>query len=464
MIVHKFGGTSVGDADRMACVAEIVAAGHRDGPTVVVVSAIKGTTDRLIAGARAAAAGDRDAARATRLCLETRHNEIIDRLLPLAEADCVRTENRQHLESLARFLESIAVLGELTARGHDVVVGFGERLSATILAAVLRSRGTNAVAIAATELIVTDDHFGAAKPDMEATRGRIAARVASLPAAGIVPVITGYIAATPQGVPTTLGRSGSDFSAAIIAACLDATELRIWTDVDGILTADPNVVPSARVLRELSYDEATRLARFGAEVLHPRTVGPVIRNGIPLRIVNSFNPADPGTRIVGSPGEGRDLWPAIISAGGLRLLRLRGHNGDWRLGSAIRALDALSEAGIEVLMFSQSFSEPGMSLVVREVDAAHAARVVSRDDAIILANQTDVATISVIGFARAGDVPVARRAFAALGDHGVPVLAVTQAAADESLSICVAGDRVQDTVRYLHARLGLEDEHGEGDE
>jgi aspartate kinase len=459
MIVHKFGGTSVGDAGRMASVAEIIAASQRKGPTAVVVSAMMGTTNRLIAGARAAAAGDRNAARETRVWIEKTHLAVVEELLTGQEAEEVKAEAERLLDSLVRFLDSIAVLGELTARGHDAVVGFGERLSATLLAAALRCRGTRAEAITATELIVTDGTFGAAKPRMKATYKRMAARVRPLAEAGVVPVITGYIGATEDGVPTTLGRSGSDFSAAIVAACLEADELRIWTDVDGILTADPNVVPNARVLRELSYSEAERLARFGAEVLHPRTVGPVIKNGIPLRIVNSFNPTDPGTLIVERPSAERSIWPAIVSAAGLRLLRLCGGNGDWRLGSAIHAIRALGDVGIDVLMLSQSFSEQGINVVVREEDAGHAARLLSRDGGAMECadlSTVDVAAISVIGLGSSAELSIARRAFSALGDHDVPVLVVTQAATDESLSICVAGDHVADTVRFLHARLGLE--------
>lgn len=460
MIVHKFGGTSVGDAGRIASVAEIIAAGHASGPVAVVVSAVRGTTDRLIAGARAAAAGQARAAEETREWIESRHRPLILELLGGSE-EAARVED--HLESLLRalskLLESISVLGELTARGHDAVVGTGEQISAVLLAAVLRHSGTRAEAVSASQLIVTDDVFGAATPKMASTRERIAARVRPLIAEGVVPVITGYIAATEEGVPTTLGRSGSDFSAAIVAACLDADELRIWTDVDGILTADPHVVEAAHVLRELSYEEAARLARFGAEVLHARTVAPVIDHGIPLRIVNSFNPADPGTRIVEHPGRNRTLWPAIISATGLRLLRIRDLRGGWRWTMAIDRLAALRHAGIDVLMFSQSFSEQGLNVVVSESDAEPAARVLrtlNGNAETVEGSPANVAAISVVGFSDPTASSTANRAFAALGSHGVPVLAVAQAAAEDSVSVCVPGDRAADTVRLLHQALGLE--------
>ena len=461
MIVHKFGGTSVGDAQRVASVVDIIANAHDRGPVAVVVSAVRGTTDHLIAGARAAAAGVPGATEETTAWIASAHSRIIGNLLGGSdEALRVRRHIADLLASLARLLDSIAVLGELTARGHDAVVCYGEQLSACLLAAVLRRRGVRAEAIAATELIVTDDAFGAATPKMEPTAERIRARVGATIEQGILPVITGYIAATEEGVPTTLGRSGSDFSAAIVAGCLGAEELQIWTDVDGILTADPNVVASARVLRELSYAEAARLARFGAEVLHPRTVAPVIEHGIPLRIVNSFEPTDPGTRIVEQPSTERMLWPAIISATGLRLLRLRDRLGGWRLANAIDRLTALSRSGIDVLMFSQSFSEQGLNLVVREADAEPAARVLHRGHRageILDDSPADVAAISVVGFASPEASSTASRAFVALGSLGVPVLAVAQAAAEDSVSFCVPGDRAAEAVQFLHRTLGLEE-------
>ena len=380
----------------------------------------------------------------------------------------------EHLDRLGRFLDSIAILGELTARGHDAVACFGEKLSSAIVAATLRCRGLPAQAISVTDLIRTNDQFGSAVPQMDITQEQVRACVLPLIENGIVPVITGYVGATADGIPTTLGRSGSDFSAAIIAACLDANELRIWTDVDGILTADPNVVPCARVLRELSYKEATRLARFGAEVLHPRTIGPIIEKGIPLRILNSFNPADKGTRIVESPSQDRQLWPAIVSATGLQLLRLRNQEGPWQLKSATAALSQLDNAGIAVRMFSQSFSEQGINLVVSNLDAEHSLRLLSQSPsdasaltrgAYALDTIEQVATVSVIGLpgdrihgiaSRTCTRGFAVQAFAALGKHEVRVVAVAQEATEDSVTFCIPAEDVADTVRFLHKELGLE--------
>ena len=476
MIVHKFGGTSVGDAQRFASVADIILAHHDQAgnpataETVVVVSAMSGVTDQLISGARAAADGMDGVYREIKASLLTRHLEVVESLL---------TRNRERLDvgglvedqlhELERFYRSIAMLGELTARGTDAVASFGETLSSNILAAVLRERGVRAQAITATNLIITDDHFGAAMPLMEITRERLRQQILPLVERSVLPVITGFVASTAQGVTTTLGRGGSDFSAAIVGAGLDANEVWIWSDVDGILTADPNIVPHARTLTELSYAEAADLAYFGADVLHPKTIRPVIERGIPLRIVNSFNPTHPGTLIVESPSQDRELLPSIISTTGLSLIAIGSRDDSWALRMAARALQKLSEAGVDVLMFSQSFSEHSLNLIVREQDQAHCLNTLSRefdngkpDSTIHLGTEERVATISVVGVPDWNENGIVSHAFAALGNHGTRVIAVAQAATEYNVSFCIPEEQVADTVCFLHRELGLEAEREPG--
>ena len=494
MIVHKFGGTSVGSGELFGRVADIVieqqarAEGVLDdrkevqsAAPVVIVSAMSGTTDRLIAGARAATEGKDAVYRDIKAELLASHLEVVKSML---------TDGRERLEvggliedrlhDLERLYRSIGVLGELTARGADAVVSFGEQLSANILAAILRERGARAQAVMATELIVTDDNFGAAAPLMTPTGQRLRQRIKPLLEQGVIPVITGYIAATEKGATTTLGRGGSDYTAAIVGAGLEADEVWIWSDVDGILTADPNIVPHAQTLSELSYNEATELAYFGAEVLHPKTIRPVIEHSIPLRILNTFNPNHAGTLIVETPSPERELLPAIISATGLSLIAIGGQDNSW-------ALQHLSDAGVDVLMFSQSFSEQNLNLVVREQDQAHCLNVLCRafgdgtahewsilpvngegsvtgtfrklGDICSLGTRERVATVSVVGVPGWNDTGIAARAFAALGKHGARVIAVAQAATEQSVSFCIPEDQLTDTVRCLHRELGLEGEH-----
>ncbi|MFQ6101173.1 MAG: aspartate kinase [Anaerolineae bacterium] len=474
MIVHKFGGTSVGDAQRLASVADIVIAHHSkaDGATrremVVVVSAMSGVTNQLIAGARAAAEGRDTVYRDIKAELLSRHLEVVETLLNQSpERLEVGGLVEDRLHELGRLYRSIAVLGELTVRGRDVVASFGEQLSAHILAAVLRERGLRAQAVSATQLIVTDDNFGAATPLMDQTRQRLQQRIRPLVERGVIPVITGYIAATEGGVTTTLGRGGGDYSAAIVGAGLDADEVWIWSDVDGILTADPNIVPQARTLTELSYTEAADLACFGADVLHPKTVRPVTESGIPLRIRNSFNPTHPGTLIVETPSADRELLPAIISTTGLSLIAVGSLDDSWTLQMAARALQRLSEAGLDVLMFSQSLSEHSLNLVVREQDQAHCLKVLCREfengdqgGGCSLGTKERVATISVVGVpgwnGNGSETGIVSHAFSALGRHNTRVIAVTQASTAYSVSFCIPEDQVAHTVRFLHRELGLE--------
>lgn len=462
MLVMKFGGTSVGDAQRFAAVADIVRGSGEQ--TVVVVSAMSGVTDSLIQGARAAAEGQNDAYRAIRTNLLARHLEVVDTLLAdSSERLRVAGFIEDRLHDFERLCRSIAVLGELTARGSDAVASIGEELSAQMLAATLRTRGSRAQAVSATDLIVTDDNFGAANPLMEATTARIRQRLIPLLERGVMPVVTGYIAATAEGVTTTLGRGGSDYSAAIVGACLDADEVWIWTDVDGILTADPKIVPEARTLTELSYDEAAALAYFGADVLHPKTIKPVVEKGIPLRIVNSFNPAHPGTLIVKEPRPDRQTVPAIISTTGLSLISVAGKGDAWTPQIAARALQRLAEGGVDVLMFSQSFSERSLNLVIRQPDQEHCLRLLRREfeDELALRRlshlrvQEEVGTVSVVGAPGRDGASIVPQVFAALGKQGTRVISVAQAASEYNVSFVVPADEVEDTVRSVHRELGL---------
>ena len=477
MIVHKFGGTSVGDAQRFASVANIVIEHHGQtngaamGETVVVVSAMSGVTSQLIAGARAAAEGKDTVYREIKAGLLSRHLDVVETLLnhsPERLEVGGLVEDRLH--ELERLYRSIAVLGELTVRGRDAVTSFGEQLSVNILAAVIRERGVRAQAISATELIVTDNNFGAATPLMDQTRQRLQQRVRPLVERGMIPVITGYIAATEDGVTTTLGRGGGDYTAALVGAGLNADEVWIWSDVDGILTADPNIVPQARTLTELSYTEAADLAYFGADVLHPKTIRPVLESNIPLRIVNSFNPTDHGTLIVETPSADRELLPAIISTAGLSMIAIGSQGDTWTLQMAARALQRLSEVGTDVLMFSQSLSEHSLNLVVREQDQTHCLKVLRREfendnrgNVCSLGVKEKAATISVVGVPGWNETPtgtigsIVSHAFSALGKHGTRVISVAQAATEHNVSFCIPEDQVADTVRFLHRELGLED-------
>ncbi|MBN1483878.1 MAG: aspartate kinase [Chloroflexia bacterium] len=463
MIVHKFGGTSVGSAERFRSVADIIQRHYQENPDrglIVVVSAMSGVTNDLVRGARLAAEGQDSTCREIKARLLQRHLDVVENLLQqrpgrLEVAGLI--EDRLH--DLERLYRSIAVLGELTVRGSDTVASFGETLSSHILAALLQEHGLRAQALSSSELLVTDDCFGQANPLLERTRERLQQWVRPLVEGGVIPVITGFVGATAQGITTTLGRGGSDYSAAIIGAALRAEEVWIWSDVDGILTADPNIVPQARVLGELSYGEAANLAYYGADVLHPKSIRPVIANGIPLRILNSFNPDHPGTLIVEKPHPERERLPAILSTTGLSMIVLGSQDDSWALAQAARALQRLNEANLDVLMFSQSLSEHNLNLIVREQDQAHSLKVLRREfdhPLYQLEARERVATISIVGVPGWNETGAVAHAFAAVGRQGTRVIAVAQAATEDNVSFCIPEEQLADTVRFLHRELGVE--------
>ncbi len=297
MIVMKFGGTSVQDANAIARAAAIVKQRLAQKP-VVVVSAMAKVTDQLLTMARAAGAGDRKTALELSRGLRERHYMTAGELLGTGMFTHFHSELEANFEALDELLRGIAAVGELTPRTTDHVAAYGEILSSKIIAAAFSAKGLDAALVDSRDCIVTDNTHTRAVPQIEETNERLRAKVQPLlVAAGKVPVMGGFIGATKAGVTTTIGRGGSDYSAAIIGAGLDAERIEIWTDVDGMLTTDPNICPDARRIKLISFDEAAELAYFGAKVLHPATVLPAIQKNIPVHILNSRNPDCEGTRI-----------------------------------------------------------------------------------------------------------------------------------------------------------------------
>lgn len=466
MLIMKFGGTSVSDAPRLRELVGIVQS-NRAQQQALVCSAMAGVTNMLIGLARSAVNQETGALETVRRQIWTRHRQLADEVLKDQwERETVYKEWAELLKAYDRIAGSIATLGEGSPRSVDALASLGERFSVRLVAALLRQNGVAARAIDATELLVTDDSFGAARPLMEQTRQRAHDKLDPLLRAGIVPVITGYIGATSNGAVTTLGRGGSDYSAALMGAALDAEEVWIWTDVDGILTADPKIVAEGRTLDELSYTEAAEIATFGAEVLHPKTLKPVAERGIPLRIVNTFNPTHSGTRIVSHPIAGEEAARAIITARGLSLLTLATGDllaDDWPPEFAVRALRALESAGVEPMMFAQSFSENSLLIVVRGADSEFAR---SKLMAAFVAEQRSgrvgdvravepVTAVSVVGAHNADGAGLIHRTFAALGAARARVLAMAQSASFYHVSFVVRESDVAEVVKSLHRQLGL---------
>jgi len=458
MIVMKFGGTSVEGAENLRRVAEIVLA-HRKRRPIVVVSAMAGITDLLLAAAHGAAARrDQELERKLRT-FHNRHAHAIS----AAIADA-KTRTRllaltdQFAEELTRILMGMSFLGEATPRALDAVVSFGERLLVEILAGVLNERGLKAKALNAQRLIITDDRFGAATPLKDLTYRRCRRAILPLVKRGIVPVITGFLSSTREGIPTTLGRGGSDYSAALIGAAVGAREIWIYTDVDGIMTADPKVVPEGRSLAELSYREVAELAYFGARVVHPKTVFPAIERGIPILIKNTFNPAFPGTRIVPRTTPSNPIVKAITSIGALTLVTVEGAGMLGVPEITARVFDTLAREGINVLLISQASSQQSICFVVQQKDAERVRRALEQEfarergqgDISAIEKQNGVAIVAAVGEGMRGTPGVAGRLFSALGREGINIIAIAQGSSERNISFVVSERDRAHAVRAIH--------------
>ena len=461
----KFGGTSVGSAAAVAQAAEMVLSGAEQWEqVVVVVSAANGATDALIRGASTAASGDGVTYLSLLAELRERHHEVIHELLASSsECSSLLAVVDEHLAEFAAFCRSIHVLGEVTPRAMDTIVSVGERMNARILAALLRQRRVSSVAVDATQLIVTDATFQKAVPLMEPTRARVAERLLPLLADGVIPIVTGFIGATLQGETTTLGRGGSDFSAAILGDCLDSDEVWIWTDVDGVMTADPRQVPEAQLIPVLSYGEVAELAYFGARVLHPRAIRPVVERDIPLWVKNTFHPSCPGTRIVREAENASGAVKAVTAIEGLSMVTVEGRGMLGVPGIAARTFAAVASQGASVLMISQASSEQSICfviptdtvpLVVTAIEEEMATELRRRDiDRVSSLN--DVVIVTAVGAGLRRTPGVAARTFGALAQSNINVIAVAQGSSECSISLVVSAQDAGDAVRQIHNEVIL---------
>jgi aspartate kinase len=312
MIVMKFGGTSVQDAQAIDRISAIVRGRLAEKP-VVVVSALAKITDQLLAMAAAAGAGDRTSALDLCHAARDRHYSTATDLLGVKAFEPLAPVLEADFNGLEDLLRGVVAVGELTARTTDTISGFGERVSSKIAAAAFAQRGIDAAHVDSRQCIVTDSNFGKAIPQFEETNARLIETVKPLLDRGRVPVMGGFIGSTREGIGTTLGRGGSDFSAAIVGAGLGATRIEIWTDVDGMMTTDPNMCPEARRIKTISFEEAAELAYFGAKVLHPATLLPAIQKNIPVLILNSHNASCEGTRITATAPKSKNVFKAIAA-------------------------------------------------------------------------------------------------------------------------------------------------------
>jgi aspartokinase/homoserine dehydrogenase 1 len=455
MQVLKFGGTSVANAENISKVISIVQAAAQKDTTVVVVSALGGVTDLLLNAAALAAEGN-ETYKEKLVTIEQRHMDAVKQLIPVASQSQLLSLVKKSCNEIEDICSGIFLLGELTARSRDRIGSYGEWLSSQIIAAAFRAQGTAAEWKDSRELITTNSAFTHAEVDFSVTNTKIAAfftgdysRLFILP---------GFIAADKNNITTTLGRGGSDYTAAILASALQADVLEIWTDVSGMMTADPRLTGNARIIPSITYQEAMELSHFGAKVIYPPTIQPVMNKGIPVWIKNTFAPQDPGTLIESSAARNGDIVRGISSINNIALLSLEGSGMVGIPGFSKRLFEALSSEKINVILITQSSSEHSICVAV---DAASAARAKQAVDAAFaneialqkvdpLLIESDLSIVALVGESMKSHPGISGRMFSAMGRNGVNVRAIAQGSSEKNISAVIATRDVRKAINVLH--------------
>jgi aspartate kinase len=466
LLVMKFGGTSVGSAERIRVAAALSAEQKKQRPLLVVASAMSKVTDLLLEALRRAETGDRQGLDSDIRKLRERHIETCRELLPAERHERVLARMDSIIAEFERIAGGICMLCEAPPRSVDEAVSAGEKLSVLLLAECLEAEGTPAVPVDARDIVVTDAVFGNATPIMDATRRRAIEYLCPLLDDGVLPVVTGFNGATEDGRPTTLGRGGSDYSASTLAAALDAEEVWVWTDVDGIMTADPRIVPDCAVLDEVTYREAAELAYNGAKVLHPRTLAPLMQKQIPVWSKNSFAPEKPGTKIVPSIADATGAR-AVTSTAKVAMISIEPASTAINATQVMaRALDGLGRAAIEVLALSSSSYTQSLCFLVHTAELPTALACLNNALALELAHgylkpvhvDENVGLMAVVGEGMHGTPGLAGRIFTAISRERVNIMAIAQGSSELTIAIVVRKDGLEKAVRAVHEEAHLGDD------
>lgn len=464
LIVMKFGGTSVGSAERIAEAANLVLKSVNEGHQVVVVtSAMSGVTNKLIAAAENAVKGHWHVT--VRDELYEPHRNAAHLLIKddAARRREVLNSMWKHIERFETLCKGLSMIHELSPRTLDAISGIGEMLCAPLLSGAIATHGKASTALEATGLIVTNSQFGQAEPLMDKTREKMRARLLPLLEAGDIPVITGFIGANEDGVTTTLGRGGSDYSASIVGAALDADEIWIWTDVDGVMSANPTEVPEARTLREISYSEAAEMAYYGAKVLHYKTILPAYKQNIPVRILNTFNPTHEGTRVSVEGRPSARGVKAVTSIRNVSLISISGKGMQGIPGIAAKTFDAVAEEKANVLMIMQASSENNICFVVNSNEAGRVVKALREALAVDLLQghiedisaDDSIAIVAVVGDKMKGTTGISAKVFGAMGTNEINVIAISQGSSEVNISLIVAAKDAAQAVLAIHQAFAL---------
>lgn len=456
MQVLKFGGTSVANAENINKVVAIVQQVIQRGKTVVVVSAFGGVTDSLLKAGALAAAAD-ESYKEVLAAIEHRHIEAVKVLVPVAKQSSILSWVKQRCNEIEDICNGVFLLGELSDRTRDRIVSFGELISSQIVAARLKAAGTDAVWKDSRELIITDSNHGYAAVDFGVTDGNIRSYFSA--AAENLFVLPGFVASNAAGLTTTLGRGGSDYTAAILAGSLDAKVLEIWTDVSGMMTADPRLVPNAKVLPHISYQEAMELSHFGAKVIYPPTIQPVMNKSIPVWIKNTFEPQAHGTVIENevSKRNGNNIR-GITSINKIALLSLEGPGMVGIPGFSKRLFEALAGEQINVILITQGSSEHSICVGIDEAMAVDAKTVVDKAfaweietgkvDPLVV--EGGLSIVALVGDNMKSHPGVSGKMFGAIGRNGVNIRAIAQGSSERNISAVIAAVDVKKAINVLH--------------
>jgi len=465
LIVMKFGGSSVGGVEALKKVVTLIRDYASENDVVVVTSAMNGVTNSLIQAATRASQREEKHAAEVAEQLRTKHENVCRQVITTTD-EFNRTMARLNLElrELEKALTGISYLGELTPRSQDYVLSFGEKLSTLVLAGALHDSGVDVQRLTGEEAgIVTDASFGEATPLIDVTQQKVKEELNPLIKNRMMPVVTGYIAATQDGIPTTLGRGGSDYTATIIGSALGADEVWIWTDVDGIMTADPKIEHAAKTIREISFMEAMEMSHFGAKAMHPRALEPAAKIGLPVRVKNTFNPNGPDTLILQDQRiKSVNIVKAVTSVREASMITVSGEGMHGAPGTAAKVLDALGENDVNVLMISQSSSEANISLVIARSNlekAITALRGSLLKESLFkeITSEADVSVVAAVGAGMKGTPGIAARLFRAVADKGVNVKMIAQGSSELNISFVVREDDVLKSVHALHEEFRLGD-------
>jgi aspartate kinase len=464
-VIMKFGGKSLGEGNRIKNCAELATKNLDDSSTIVVVSAIGETTNHLIELAEQASKGRMEAVQRLLKQIRIMHADAVQSAIKNARTQMATLDQMDRLFlDLEKLSLASCTIKEVTLRTKDMLLSFGERLSSIIMENVINDLGIKSKSFTGGEAgIITDEVFGEATPLMDLTKAKVRSKLSPLLEQRIIPVVAGFIGITQNGETTTLGRGGSDYTATLLAVSLEADEVWLWTDVDGIMTGDPKIIPNARVIPKLSYAEALEMSAFGAKAIHPRALEPVANEKIPVRVKNSLAPNHSGTLITSNeehkPSEVVKSLALVKDTG---MITVSGAGMVGRPGTAARIFEVLTRSGVNILMISQSVSEANISVIVRRSmmhRAVNALEVALLGRGIIteVISEADVNVIAALGAGMKGTRGVAARIFEAVSKKGINIRMIAQGSSELDISFVVQEKDALEALRAIHSEFKLDE-------